>query len=48
MSDLLGRPPAILLVPAALATALGNEASSWTVRLGTGKNPPGTLEVWLP
>lgn len=33
---------------AALATALSNEAASWIVRLGTTKNPPGTLDVWLP
>lgn len=33
---------------AALATTLSNEAASWIVRLGTAKNPPGTLDVWLP
>lgn len=33
---------------AALATSLSNEAASWIVRLGTAKNPPGTLDVWLP
>ncbi len=33
---------------AALATALSNEAANWTVRAGTGKNPPGTLDIWLP
>ena len=33
---------------AALATTLSNEAASWIVRLGTTKNPPGTLDVWLP
>lgn len=32
----------------ALATTLSNEAASWIVRLGTAKNPPGTLDVWLP
>ena len=33
---------------AALATALANEAVSWTVHTGTTKNPLGTLDVWLP
>ena len=32
----------------ALATTLANEAPSWLVRLGTAKNPPGTIDVWLP
>ncbi len=32
----------------ALATVLANEAPSWLVRLGTTKNPPGTIDVWLP
>ena len=31
-----------------LATALVNEAISWTVQAGTAKNPPGSLDVWLP
>lgn len=33
---------------AALASLLANEASSWLVRLSPTKNPPGTLDVWLP
>ncbi len=32
----------------ALASVLASEASAWLVRLGTTKNPPGTLDVWLP
>ena len=32
----------------ALALILAHEATSWTVRPGTGKNPLGTLDVWLP
>ncbi len=31
-----------------LATALANEAISWTVHAGMAKNPPGSLDVWLP
>ena len=31
-----------------LAVALANEAISWTVHAGTAKNPPGSLDVWLP
>lgn len=33
---------------AALASVLANEAPTWIVRLGTIKNPPGTLDIWLP
>ncbi len=33
---------------AALAKVLANEASSWTIRLGTGKFPPGSLDIAMP
>lgn len=32
----------------ALALVLANEAASWTLQLGTAKNPPGSLDIWMP
>ena len=32
----------------ALATVLAHEAANWIVRVGTSKNPLGTLDIWLP
>ena len=33
---------------ASLATVLANEVASWTVRQGTGKFPPGSIDIWMP
>ena len=40
--------PADKAAATALGTALANEAANWSIRAGTAKTPPGTLEIWLP
>lgn len=40
--------PADKSAATALANLLANEAAAWVIRPGTAKNPPGTLDVWMP
>ena len=40
--------PADKAAATALGTALANEAANWSIRAGTAKTPPGTLDIWLP